>query len=146
LQDEGARPGQPAPAFTEVTLDGKPVGLDHYRGRAVVIWFSNFSDGHFAAAESLLELLASHGHPTLVVISLDGPFSAEARQFHERFGVQDLLVDEDGSTARAFTGSFAEGSVPLKNLFLIDASGTVVSRHHYPGAPPHQLEEALRRL
>lgn len=146
LQDEGARPGQPAPGFTEVTVEGSPVGLDRYRGHALVIWFSNFSEGHLAAAQSLLEVLAAHGNPTLIVVSLDGPFAAEAKQFRERFGGVDVVVDEDGSTARAFTGSFAEGSVPLKNLFLINASGTVVSRHHYPGVSPHTVEDSLRRL
>lgn len=145
ISGEGARPGQPAPAFHEIDLDGVEVSFDRYRGRPVVLWFSNFSDGHVAAAAPLVDLLREGG-VALLVVSLDGAYRDEADAFRKQFPVEAVLRDEDGSTARAYTGSHSEGAVPLKNLFLIGPSGIVVARHHYPGAPPRKLEDDLRRL
>lgn len=144
---EALPPGASLPDFTETTVGGKPCASAALRGRPLAVWFTSFSDASFEALPNLVAACARHTGMQVVIVSLNGAFESRAKQFADQFSLHEqTAIDADGSTVRAFVGTFMEGVVPLYNLYLFDGSGRLTARFHYPGIAPVELERALSRF
>ena len=127
-------PGSPAPDFTLVDQDERPVSLRDLRGRRVILFFypEAMTPGCTSEAcdfrDSLAPLQAA-GY-TVLGISRDEP--EKLRRFRERDGLTyDLLSDPDHSVHEAY-GVWGEkmnyGKTVMgviRSTFVIDEDGTI---------------------
>jgi peroxiredoxin len=127
-----AVPGQPAPAFTVTDLAGKPVKLEDYKGKTVVLEWTNFgcpfvmkhySSGNMQAlqkkyANDVVWLAVNSTNKSHTDWSDPGPLSAQLKQL----GAQPAryLVDEPGAMGQAY------GAKTTPHMYIIDPSGKVV--------------------
>ncbi len=127
-----APPGQPAPTFTLTDLDGKPVKLEDYKGKTVVLEWNNFGcpfvqkhyrSGNMQALQkkyandvvwltmnSTNKSSTDYQAPAVLTKELSG-FKAEPARY---------LMDDPGTVGMAY------GAKTTPQMFIIDPSGKVV--------------------
>ena len=124
--------GQPAPAFAVTDLAGKPVKLDDYKGRTVVLEWHNFGcpfvQKHYRSG-NMQALQKKYGNDVvwLAVNSTHkgasdwmeaAPLTAELKKFDARPAA--YLVDEPGRMGMAY------GAKTTPHMYIIDPQGKVV--------------------
>lgn len=133
LAADAPKVGQPAPAFTTLDSDGKSVSLADYRGRFVVLEWTN--DGcpfvqHYykrGAMQALQKEYTGKGVAWLSVISsapgqqgyADG---ARARQLSQQRGAAPsaVLLDPSGKVGHLYDAK------TTPHMFIIDPKGTLI--------------------
>lgn len=125
--------GQPAPGFSAVDSDGKTVSLADYRGRPVVLeWTNNgcpFVKKHYDSGnmQQLHKAYTAKNVAWLTVISsapgkqghADGA-RAKALSADRNAAPTTVLLDESGAVGRLYDAK------TTPHLFVIDAAGTLV--------------------
>lgn len=127
--------GKPAPDFTLKDLDGKDVPLSSFKGKTVVLeWFNPgcpyVKKSHTVG--SLVDTAKKHTDKGVVWLAINsgaagkqGADPAENAQAVQTWAIgHPVLRDEAGTVGKAY------GATNTPNMFVIDASGTVV----YAGA------------
>ena len=144
--------GQPAPAFTAVDADGHARALSEFRGKTVVLeWTNNgcpyvqkhYNSGHM---QGLQKEATREGVVWLTLISsapgfqgyLTGP---QARQWKAKVGAasSDVLLDPKGTVGRAY------GARTTPHMYVVDKAGTLVYMggiDDQPTADPDSLKVA----
>ena len=127
-----AVPGQPAPTFTVTDLSGKPVKLEDYKGKTIVLEWTNFGCPfvmkHYNSGNmQALQKKYSNDVVWLAVNSTNKSHSdwtdpAPLGEQLKKFGAQPAryLVDEPGAMGQAY------GAKTTPHMYIIDASGKVV--------------------
>ena len=124
--------GQPAPAFQAVDADGRTRSLSEFRGKAVVLeWTNNgcpYVQKHYNSGnmQGLQKRATQDGVEWLTIISsapgfqgyLTGP---QARQWKAKMGAasSDVLLDPKGAVGRAYEAR------TTPHMFVIDKAGKV---------------------
>ena len=128
--------GQPAPAFSAVDTQGQARSLDQYKGKWVVLEWTNhecpFVKKHYGGnMQSLQKAYTARGVAWLTIISSapgkQGHVSpAQADQLTRERGASPsaVLLDPDGKVGRAY------GAKTTPHMFVVDPSGKLV----YAGA------------
>ena len=130
-------PGQPAPAFRGVDVNGKPVSLADFRGKTVVLEWNNpncpFVQKHYTSGnmQSLQQKNTAAGVVWLAINSTaesHSDYMAPAK-LAAWFGEQKaaptaVVMDPKGEIGRAY------GAKVTPHMYVIDAKGTLV----YAGA------------
>jgi peroxiredoxin len=124
--------GQPAPDFTVTDLSGKPAKLSDYKGRTVVLEWTNFGcpfvQKHYRSG-NMQALQKKYGSDVVWLAvnstsrsSSDWTEPAALTKELADFGASPsrYLVDEPGSVGRAY------GARTTPHMYIIDASGKVV--------------------
>ncbi|HEY8202650.1 MAG TPA: thioredoxin-dependent thiol peroxidase [Actinomycetota bacterium] len=148
------KPGDPAPSFELPDQNGRPVRLEDYRGRKLLVYFYPKADTSGCTAQSCsvrdhlggLEALGA----AAVGISPDLP-KAQAK-FDAKYGLGfPLLSDPNHVAAEAF-GVWAEKSMYgkkymgiVRSAFLVDEDGTI-SDAWYKVSPGDTVPNALAAL
>lgn len=129
--------GQPAPAFTGATIDGTTVSLADYRGRLVVLEWTNhgcpfvrkhYDSGNMQGVQA--EAVAAGAVWLTIVSSAPGeqghvsPADAKARVAAEKWAATATLLDPTGVIGRAY----AAKTTP--HMFIIGKDGALL----YDGA------------
>jgi peroxiredoxin len=124
--------GSPAPSFTVKDLNGNPVNLADYKGRTVVLEWSNFGcpfvQKHYRSG-NMQSLQAKYGSDAvwLTVNSTNrsssdyeepAKLSTELRDFHA--APAKYLMDDSGAIGTAY------GAKTTPHMFVIDPAGKVV--------------------
>ncbi|GGY53682.1 redoxin family protein [Parvularcula lutaonensis] len=148
----GAIPGQPAPAFSEMSAEGTEISLGQFDGKTVVLEWTNdgcpFVQKHYNSnnIQLLQKRAAAEGIVWIQVISsAEGKQgyadAARAKQLNEARGAQPahVLLDADGSMGRAY------GAKTTPHMFIIDGEGIV--RYNgaidtIPTADPEDIQHA----
>jgi peroxiredoxin Q/BCP len=126
--------GQPAPAFSGLTQDGKKIGLADFKGKTVVLYFYPKDDtpGCTTAACNFRDAHGALLKKGAVVIGV----SADPVKAHEKFAKKHslpfpLIADEEKSIVGAY-GVWVEKSMYGKkymgierSTFLIDGQGKI---------------------
>jgi alkyl hydroperoxide reductase subunit AhpC len=124
--------GQPAPDFTALDSQGNPVELHTYRGKTVVLEWTNadcpYTRKHYSSGnmQSMQGLAQQNGVVWLTVISsapgkqgyVNGP-AADALTRSRKAVPAAVLLDPQGAVARLY----AAKTTP--HLFVIDKNGTL---------------------
>lgn len=127
-----ATPGQPAPAFTVTDLAGKPVKLEDYKGKTVVLEWHNFGcpfvqkhykSGNMQALQKkygsdVVWLAVNSTHKGASDWMEPGPLTAELKKFDAKPAA--YLVDEPGKVGMAY------GAKVTPHMYIIDPQGKVV--------------------
>ena len=127
-----APPGQPAPGFTITDLEGKPVKLEDYRGRTVVLEWNNFGcpfvQKHYQSgnmqslqkryASDVVWLTVNSTSKSSTDYQAPAKLASELAGFHAQ--PARYLMDDPGTVAMAY------GAKTTPHMFVIDPNGKVV--------------------
>lgn len=126
-------PGQPAPAFTLTSTDGKTVNLADFRGRWVVLEWNNphcpFVVKHYGSGnmQSLQKRFAADNVAWLTINSTNrnhseymAPAAKNAWIKEQGAAPAAVLEDADGKVGRAF------GARTTPHMYVIDPKGVLV--------------------
>jgi peroxiredoxin len=130
-------PGQPAPAFRAVDVNGKPVSLADFRGRTVVLEWNNphcpFVQKHYSSGnmQSLQKKNVADGVVWLAINSTSdshseymAPPKLAAWFGEQRAAPSAIVMDPKGEIGRAYAAKVTP------HMYVIDPKGTLV----YAGA------------
>jgi peroxiredoxin len=137
--------GQPAPDFTLADLSGKSVSLRDYRGKVVVLEWFNPGCPFIKAAHtkgSLKGMAARREAEGIVWLAVnssapgkEGGDPAKSVAAKAAFGLDHpILLDPTGAVGHAY------GATNTPNMFVIDASGTLVYRGAIDNSPDGEAE------
>jgi hypothetical protein len=132
LAHAAANVDAPAPAFTATTADGKTVSLADYKGKTVVLEWTNhdcpFVKKHYGSGnmQSQQKAAASQGVVWLQVISsapgsqghVDGPAALKLNQ-QRGAAPTAVLLDADGKLGKAY------GAQTTPHMYVIRPDGTL---------------------
>ncbi len=124
---------KPAPTFAGVGADGKPINLESYRGKTVVLEWTNadcpFVKKHYESGNipRLQEEAAAQGVVWLQVISsapgaqghVDGATAIKLNQFRSAKPA-GTVIDADGKIGKAY------GAQTTPHIFIVDTKGQLV--------------------
>ena len=123
--------GQKAPTFTLPSQDGKPVSLDSYRGKWVVLYFypKDMTTGCTIEAHNFQRDLSKFEAQNAVILGVSVDTVDSHKQFCTKDGLtfhlladpEHKVVDEYGSL-----GHFGTMTIANRNTFLIDPKGKIV--------------------
>jgi peroxiredoxin len=121
IQRDGLKAGTPAPSFSLPDLDGKAVSLDDFRGRRVLLTFSDPNCGPCdTLAPHLSRIHREHHDNNLAVVRVSRGEVEENRRKAAQHGYEFPVVVQDGWNVSRHYGIFA---TPV--AFLIDEKGTI---------------------
>ncbi len=144
---------QPAPAFTVQGADGRPVSLSAYKGKTVVLEWTNhecpFVRKHYDQSGNIPKLqkeATASGVVWLQVIS-SSPGSqghvtgAQAQKLNQQRGAAPsaVLLDSDGKVGKAY------GAQTTPHLYVVNADGKLVYKggiDSIPSANPQDIAKA----
>ena len=145
----GAAPGQPAPAFTLMDIEGKSHSLADYKGKTVVLeWYNPdcpFVKKHYDSKnmqELQKEMAAKDVQWLLINSSAVGKQGncdpARARELIKENGISasSFLLDHDGTVGHAY------GAKTTPHMFVIDKEGTLVYNGAIDDNPSAKPEDA----
>ena len=151
------KPGDPAPDFGGVTTDGKPVSLQDYRGRKLVMYFYPMDDtpGCTKQACSLRDHNAEIAARGAAILGVSTQGEESHRRFTEKYRLNfPLLADTDGRVGRAYgvlggTGLLSKlkavAGMADRVTFVIDEHGRIAHVVDRPDVARH-AEEILALL
>jgi thiol-disulfide isomerase/thioredoxin len=137
------RPGEPAPAFTLATADGKTIGNAALHGRPVYLnFFATWCGPCVEETPSIVALSKKYAARGLHVVGIDvGESAAKARGFARQFDVPYVLAIDPDTTTRATYG----GGLYFPLHVFIDARGIV--RLYHPGEmSAAEIESAIAQI
>jgi peroxiredoxin Q/BCP len=151
------KPGDPAPDFHAMTTDGKPVSLQDYRGKKLVMYFYPMDDtpGCTKQACSLRDHNAEIKAKGAAILGVSTQGEESHQKFTKKYHLNfPLLADTEGKVGRAY-GTLGGGGLvsKLKSVagmadrvtFIIDENGKVAHVIAKPDVANH-AEEVLALL
>jgi thioredoxin-dependent peroxiredoxin len=123
--------GQKAPTFTLPSQEGKPISLDSYRGKWVVLYFypKDMTPGCTIEAHNFQRDLSKYEAANAVILGV----SVDTVDSHKQFCTKDgltfhLLADPDHKVVDEYgsLGHYGEMTIANRNTFLIDPKGKIV--------------------
>jgi predicted small secreted protein len=125
--------GQPAPTFSGKGADGKTINLENYRGKTVVLEWTNadcpFVKKHYESGNipKLQQQAAADGVVWLQVISsaagkqgnVDGPTALKLNEYRQAKPAATVL-DSSGTIGKSY------GAQTTPHIFIVDKQGTLV--------------------
>jgi len=142
--------GSKAPDFTLPSQEGKPISLQQYRGKWVVLYFypKDFTQGCTIEAHSFQKDEAQYQTKNAVVIGVSLDSSDSHKDFCAKEGLNFKLLSDEGAKVSNEYGSlmqFQGKQYAARNTFIIDPEGTV--RKVYRGVKPSgHSQEVLSAL
>lgn len=127
--------GDPAPDFKAVTQDGKPVSLNDYRGKKLVLYFypKDNTPGCTKEACNLRDNFEGLKEKGIEILGVSPDSDASHKKFIEKFTLPfDLIPDKEKKIIRDYGawgkkklyGKEYEGL--LRTTFLIDEKGMIL--------------------
>jgi len=138
--------GDAAPGFSTVDDGGRPVSLQDFLGKTVILYFYPKDDtpGCTIEAKGFRELYAEFQKKDVVILGISYDDKDSHGKFKKKYEIPyALLVDEDRSIAEAYG---AKGSFfAARQTFVIDPHGNI--RFIYRNVNPSgHAEEILKNL
>jgi peroxiredoxin Q/BCP len=138
--------GDNAPAFTLPDQDGRPVSLQDFAGRRVVVYFYPRDDtpGCTKEACQFNDNLHAFAKAKVPVLGISADSADKHRKFREKFGLTfPLLTDTDHTVGEAY-GAWGEKTLygkksigVIRSTFLIAADGTIARPWYHVKADGH---------
>jgi len=122
--------GQMAPGFTLPSQEGKPISLDQYRGKWVVLYFypRDMTTGCTIEAHNFQNALAQFDAKNAVILGV----SVDSTDSHQQFCAKDgltfhLLSDTEHKVVSEYGSLTDRNGVAFasRNTFLIDPKGKI---------------------
>jgi thioredoxin-dependent peroxiredoxin len=144
--------GDPAPDFTLLDADEKPVSLSDYRGRRVVVYFypAAGTPGCTKQACDFRDGIADFNDAGFDVLGVSPDKPAKLAKFRDKEGLTFPLLSDPDRTVLTAWGAFGEKQMygktvtgVIRSTFVIDAEGAVEEAQYNVRATGHVAK--LRR-
>jgi len=137
--------GTPAPEFTLNSQDGKPLHLQDFRGKWVVLYFypKDFTSGCTKEAHNFQRDLAQYEQKNAVILGVSVQDEATHQKFCAKEGLSfKLLADTNYEVSSAYDSLVNLGVAKLsaRHTFLIDPAGIVRKTYLNVNAEKHSAE------
>jgi peroxiredoxin Q/BCP len=137
--------GTPAPEFTLNSQDGKPLRLQDFRGKWVVLYFypKDFTSGCTKEAHNFQRDLAQYEQKNAVILGVSVQDEATHQKFCAKEGLSfKLLADTNHDVSSAYDSLVNLGVAKLsaRHTFLIDPAGVVRKTYLNVNAEKHSAE------
>ncbi|MDQ3265754.1 MAG: peroxiredoxin [Myxococcota bacterium] len=142
-------PGDPAPAFSGTDHTGKPVSLNDYRGKNLVLWFFPKADTPGCTAEGcgFRDHRAAFQEKNAEILGVSFDTAEENAAFVKKFDFNfPLLCDTSRAVGVAYGAADDASAKNAKRIgVIVGADGKV--RHWFPKVDARAFpEEALKLL
>ena len=142
--------GAPAPAVTLPSNDGRPVNLNDYKGKWVVLYFypKDFTSGCTLEAQNFQRDLAKYQNTGAIILGVSVDNAESHKNFCAKEGLNfKLLADTDAKVSEAY-GSVKDydgKKMSARNTFIINPEGKIAKV--FTGVKPQtHSEEVLQAL
>jgi thioredoxin-dependent peroxiredoxin len=142
--------GAPAPAVNLTSNEGRPVSLNDYKGKWVVLYFypKDFTSGCTLEAQNFQRDLAKYQNASAVILGVSVDNAESHKQFCAKEGLNfKLLADTDTKVSEAY-GSLKDydgKKMSARNTFIINPEGKIAKV--FTGVKPQaHSEEVLQAL
>ena len=144
--------GDPAPDFSLLDADEKPVSLSDYRGRRVVVYFypAASTPGCTKQACDFRDGLADFNDAGFAVLGISPDKPAKLAKFRDKEGLTFPLLSDPDRTVLTAWGAFGEKQMygktvtgVIRSTFVIDAEGNIEEAQYNVRATGHVAK--LRR-
>jgi peroxiredoxin Q/BCP len=145
--DDVPAEGITAPGFTLTSQEGKPVSLDQFRGKWVVLYFypKDMTSGCTIEAHNFQRDLAQYDKKNAVILGVSVDTVDSHQEFCTRESLTFKLLSDSTKTVTEKYGSLNPSGMAARNTFLIDPAGVI--RKVYVGVRPNpHSEEVLTAL
>jgi peroxiredoxin Q/BCP len=142
----------PAPDFTLLDQNGKPVSLGGLKGEWVVLYFYPQDDtpGCTCEATEFTSALAGFGRMNAKIYGISGDTPGSHQQFIKAYKLGlDLLSDPDHKVMRQY-GAWVDASLGdktygrvIRSTMIIDPNGVI--RYHWPEVVPDGHADRVRQ-
>jgi peroxiredoxin Q/BCP len=137
--------GTPAPEFTLNSQDGKPLRLQDFRGKWVVLYFypKDFTSGCTKEAHNFQRDLAQFEQKNAVILGVSVQDEATHQKFCAKEGLSfKLLADTNYEISSAYDSLVNLGVAKLsaRHTFLIDPAGVVRKTYLNVNTEKHSAE------
>jgi len=148
--DKAPAVGAVAPSFTLNSQEGKPVSLEEYRGKWVVLYFypKDFTSGCTTEAHNFQRDLAQYEAKNAVILGV----SVDTTDSHQKFCTKEglnfkLLADTDHKVSDEYGSIMNLGVTKLsaRHTFLVNPQGVIV-KEYLDVKPATHSEEVLAAL
>jgi thioredoxin-dependent peroxiredoxin len=148
--DKAPTVGTVAPDFTLNSQEGKPVNLQDYRGKWVVLYFypKDFTSGCTTEAHNFQRDLAQYETKNAVILGV----SVDTTDSHQKFCTKEglnfkLLADTDHKVSEEYGSIMNLGVKKLsaRHTFLLNPQGVIV-KEYLDVEPAKHSEEVLAAL
>ncbi|MGH9665757.1 MAG: peroxiredoxin [Bryobacteraceae bacterium] len=140
--------GQEAPNFTLPSQDGNPYSLKDFQGKWVVLYFypKDGTPGCTIEAHNFQRDIAKYEADNAVVVGVSVDSADSHKEFCAKQGLTfKLLADPDKKVVSEYGSLRDNGSMALRNTFLINPEGRIVKVWTGVKPNPHS-EEVLAEL
>jgi thioredoxin-dependent peroxiredoxin len=126
--------GSAAPNFTLNSQEGKPVSLQDFRGKWVVLYFypKDFTSGCTLEAHNFQRDLAQYQQKNAVILGV----SVDSADSHQKFCTKEglnfkLLADTDHAVSRQYASlkDYVGMKFAARHTFLINPEGVIVKEY-----------------
>lgn len=142
--------GDKAPDFSGHYFDGKPFTLSKIaKNKPVLLWFTNLCSGCQSKLPFIEELNKKYQKKEMEILAV-------SQLGNDRETIEDVirknnlkigfLYDPSGEATTLYTGGYNPGICPVKNIYLIDKTGTISFATHYPGVSDKELTKQINKL
>jgi peroxiredoxin Q/BCP len=137
-------PGQPAPDFAAKNQDGKTIKLSELKGKPVLMYFYPKDDtpGCTKEACSFRDEYSKFQKMGAVVLGVSAQDEKSHQKFREKYHLPfDLLVDKDGSLAKAYGVTMMPGiGIHMRQSALIAPDGKFAKFYSSVNPSTHTAE------
>jgi thiol-disulfide isomerase/thioredoxin len=133
--------GDAAPPFKLLTLDGKTIALDKYRGKAVYLdFFASWCAPCREETPEVIKLWKKYGKSGLVVIGMDdNEIKDRAQGFSDQFKIPFPVVIADQKTLDSY------GVIALPVHVFVDRKG-IIKLYRLGEMSSQQIEAAIKSV
>ena len=145
--DDVPTAGSAAPGFTLTSQEGKPVSLDEFRGKWVVLYFypKDMTAGCTIEAHNFQRDLAQYDKKNAVILGVSVDTVDSHQEFCTKESLTFKLLADSGKTVTPKYGSLGPSGMAARNTFLIDPRGVIRKVYLRVSPGPHS-EEVLAAL
>ena len=146
----GLKVGDPAPAFTATSSDGKQISLTDFYGKRGVILFFYPQDGTSVCTKEACAFRDSYETFVEAGVEVIG-VSSDSDESHRAFALQNqlsfpLISDADGALRKLFAVPKSFGLIPGRVTYVIDKQGIVRLIFSALMASDEHVEQALKAV
>lgn len=130
---EPPKEGDKAPSFTLNSQEGKPVSLDDFKGKWVVLYFypKDFTSGCTVEAHGFQKNLPKFEAQGAVIVGVSGQSADTHKDFCAKEGLNFKLLSDDKMAVSKSYGSVINlgvAKLSARNTFVISPGGFVAKR------------------
>ena len=142
--------GQPAPDFSLPSVEGRPVSLQDYKGKWVVLYFypKDFTSGCTLEAHNFERDLAKYQNQSAIILGVSADTPQSHKDFCAKEGLNFKLLSDPELKAVTQYGSAMEhngAKMAARNTFLINPEGKI-AKVYLGVSPAAHSEQVLKDL